>query len=193
MGPVRSGDKRQQIIDTAYALFKRDGYHATGIDRIIAEADVAKMTMYRHFPTKDRLICEVLKHRRALSETLLDHLVSRASTPEEKVDAIFGYYANWFERPDFHGCLFAHALAEYDEPDHPVHEAAAAQKNGFRDRLRRILTEAMPDERAGIVAGALFMLCEGATLLAQMGQGEQAIHAARQAAASLIASGRAGR
>lgn len=190
---VTGSDKRQQIIDTAYALFKRDGYHATGIDTIIAAAEVAKMTMYRHFPNKDLLIVEVLNHRADLSKALLDHLVSRASTPEEKVEAIFGYYANWFQRSDFHGCLFAHALAEYDEPGHPVYAAAAAQKTGFKDRLCRILTEVLTDERAGIVAQALFMLCEGATLLAQIGQGEQAIHSARQAAASLIASERARR
>ena len=54
-------DKRQHIIETAYLLFKRHGYHATGIDRIIAEANVAKMTMYRHFPGKDGLIVEVLQ------------------------------------------------------------------------------------------------------------------------------------
>ncbi len=46
-------EKRRHIVETAYSLFKRDGFHATGIDKIIAEADVAKMTMYRHFPSKD--------------------------------------------------------------------------------------------------------------------------------------------
>ncbi|TIW88300.1 MAG: helix-turn-helix transcriptional regulator, partial [Mesorhizobium sp.] len=48
MKPSPASDKRQHVVETAYALFKQAGFHATGIDRIIAEADVAKMTMYRH-------------------------------------------------------------------------------------------------------------------------------------------------
>ena len=188
MSPAKAGSKRQDIIDTAYVLFKRDGYHATGIDRIIAEANVAKMTMYRNFPSKEGLIVAVLNHRARLADGQLDRLVVEASTPEAKVDAIFSYYSDWFGRHDFHGCLFAHALAEFDDAGDAVHEAAAAQKNGFRDRLRRVLADVMPDERAEAVATALFMLLEGATLLAQMGRGAEAMHSARWAAARLITS-----
>lgn len=181
--------KRQHIIETAYRLFKRNGYHATGMDRIIADADVAKMTMYRNFPRKDGLIVEVLAYRAGLFEARLDRLAEEASTPAQQIDAIFDWYAGWFRGSDFHGCLFAHALAEFDEPGHPVFEAAAAQKTGLKRRLHDILTAAMPDGRAEAIAGALFMLLEGATLLAQMGQGETAIRDARQAAARLIATG----
>ncbi|TIS00496.1 MAG: helix-turn-helix transcriptional regulator, partial [Mesorhizobium sp.] len=60
--PSSPSAKRQHVVDTAYSLFKRDGFHATGIDRIIAEANIAKMTMYRHFPAKDELIVAVLEH-----------------------------------------------------------------------------------------------------------------------------------
>ena len=59
MMPSPAIDKRLHVVETAYALFKRAGFHATGIDRIIAEADVAKMTMYRHFPSKDDLFAGI--------------------------------------------------------------------------------------------------------------------------------------
>jgi AcrR family transcriptional regulator len=95
------------------------GFHATGIDRIISEADVAKMTMYRHFPSKDGLIVEVLDYRARRFEHQLDHLAEQAAEPEQKITTIFGWYGRWFGAPDFHGCLFAHALAEFGEPDHP--------------------------------------------------------------------------
>ncbi|RWX58770.1 TetR/AcrR family transcriptional regulator, partial [Mesorhizobium sp. M4B.F.Ca.ET.089.01.1.1] len=72
MAPARTSAKRQHVVDTAYALFKRDGFHATGIDRIIAEADIAKMTMYRNFPSKDELIVAVLDHRARRFERQLD-------------------------------------------------------------------------------------------------------------------------
>jgi len=179
-------DKRQHIIETAYRLFKSHGYHATGIDRIIAEASVAKMTMYRHFPGKDGLIVEVLHYRAKRFNSQLDRLAEKAATPEKKIRTIFDWYELWFQSADFHGCLFQHALAEFGEPGHPVFEAAADQKNGFKRRLRRILEETMPGGRAETAATALFMLLEGATLLAQMGRGKEAIRDARKAALGLL-------
>ncbi|MDR6293369.1 MULTISPECIES: TetR/AcrR family transcriptional regulator [Inquilinus] len=182
-----AADKRRHIVETAYALFKRAGYHATGIDRIIAEAEVAKMTMYRHFPGKDGLIVEVLQYRAERFDAQLDRLAGTAGTPGQKIGTILDWYERWFRSPDFHGCLFAHALAEFGDPGHPVFAAVAEHKNGFRRRLRRILEQTMPGDRAEGVAAALFMLLEGATLLAQMGQGDDAIRSVRQAASALIA------
>lgn len=178
-------EKRQHIVETAYALFKRDGFHATGIDKIIAEADVAKMTMYRHFPSKDGLIVEVLDWRARRFERQLDQLAG--GTPEEKIAAVFDWYGRWFQSPNFHGCLFAHALAEYGDPAHPVFKAASDQKNSLKRRVGRILEEKMPGDCAESIATALLALIEGATLLAQMGHGKSAIWDARKAALGLVA------
>lgn len=185
--PYGNHEKRRHILETAYRLFKRDGFHATGIDRIIADADVAKMTMYRHFPSKDDLIVEVLGWRMERFERQLDQLTEAGGTPESKIDRIFHWYGRWFQTPDFHGCLFAHAVAEYGDPAHAVFKAASEQKDSLKRRLRAILGDALPDERAGSVAAALLMLIEGATLLAQTDQGEAAIRDARMAALSLFA------
>ena len=185
--PYGNREKRQHILETAYGLFKRDGFHATGIDRIIAQADVAKMTMYRHFPSKDGLIVEVLDWRMERFERQLDQLAEAGGTPEDKIDRIFDWYGRWFQSPDFHGCLFAHALAEYGDPAHAVFKAATGQKNSLKRRIHEIVAEALPDGRAGTVAAALLMLIEGATLLAQMGQGEVAIRDARKVALSFFA------
>lgn len=183
-------DKRQHIVETAYALFKRDGFHATGIDRIIAEADVAKMTMYRNFPGKDDLIVAALNHRAEKFDAMLDRLAAGAGKPAEKVAVIFDWYERWFDSPDFHGCLFAHAVAEFGQPSHPVFQAATAQKNNFRRRLRKILEEVMSRDQAENAATALLMLIEGATLLAEMGQGKAAMRSARQAARDIMSAGK---
>ncbi|MCV3210295.1 TetR/AcrR family transcriptional regulator [Mesorhizobium sp. YC-39] len=188
MAPSSASGKRQHVVDTAYALFKRDGFHATGIDRIIAEADIAKMTMYRHFPSKDELIVEVLEHRAQRFERQLDRLAQEVATPEQKIGKIFDWHERWFRSPDFHGCLFAHALAEFGDPGHPVFKAVARQKNGLKRRMQSILEEMMPPGAAESAAAALLMLIEGATLMAQMGQ--PAIDGARKAAAAIIASAR---
>ncbi|PBB93290.1 TetR family transcriptional regulator [Mesorhizobium sp. WSM3864] len=188
--PASPSAKRQHVVDTAYSLFKRDGFHATGIDRIIAEADIAKMTMYRHFPAKDELIVAVLEHRAARFERQLDRLAATADTAEAKILTILDWHERWFRDPDFHGCLFAHALAEFGDPYHPVFKAASRQKKGLRARLRAILEEEMPPERAEGVATALLMLIEGATLLAQMGEADAAIANARKAASAILAGAR---
>ena len=182
-----AAEKRQHIIETAYALFKRAGFHATGIDRIIAEAEVAKMTMYRHFPNKDALILEVLDWRTQRFEGQLDRLSEAASTPEQKIATIFDWHRRWFDSPDFHGCLFQHALAEFADPDHPVFKAATRQKTGLKRRMRKILEGSVSTDQAESIAAVLVMLIEGATLLAQMGQGKAALRAARRTAASLLA------
>jgi AcrR family transcriptional regulator len=182
-------EKRQHIIETAYTLFKRDGFHATGIDRIIAEAEVAKMTMYRHFPSKDGLIVEVLNWRTDRFKRQLDRLSETAMTPDEKIMAVFDWHERWFDSPDFHGCLFQHALAEFGERDHAVFEAVMRQKRDLQDRIRDILAQSMPEGRAPHTAMTLFMLIEGATMLAQMGQGKEAIDNARKVVADLLATG----
>jgi AcrR family transcriptional regulator len=183
-----AAEKRQHIVEIAYGLFKRVGFHATGIDRIIAEADVAKMTMYRHFPNKDGLIVEVLDWRAQRFERQLDRLAETATTPEQKIATIFDWYEGWFDSPDFHGCLFQHALAEFGDPEHPVFKAVSRQKNGLKWRMQEIIEASMSADQAESMASALFMLIEGATLLAQIGQGKAAIQDARQAAARILAA-----
>jgi len=190
MTPSPAIDKRQHVVETAYTLFKRAGFHATGIDRIIAEADVAKMTMYRHFPSKDELIVEVLDYRARRFERQLDQLAQEVATAERKIAKIFDWHERWFGSPDFHGCLFAHALAEFGDPTHPAFQAVARQKNGLKRRMQAILEAVMPSKRAEGAAAALLMLIEGATLMAQMGEAEAAIDSARKAADAVIASAR---
>ncbi|MDX8448383.1 TetR/AcrR family transcriptional regulator [Mesorhizobium captivum] len=182
--------KRQHVVDTAYLLFKRDGFHATGVDRIIAEAGIAKMTMYRHFPAKDELIVAVLEHRAARFERQLDRLAATADTAAAKIATILDWHERWFRDADFHGCLFAHALAEFGDPDHPVFKAAVRQKNGLRARMRFILEKELPPERAEEAAAALLMLIEGATLMAQMGEAATAIANARRTASAILADAR---
>jgi AcrR family transcriptional regulator len=181
-------EKRRHIVETAYSLFKRDGFHATGIDKIIAEADVAKMTMYRHFPSKDGLIVEVLDWRARRFSRQLDSLAQAASTPQEKIAVIFDWHERWFDSPDFHGCLFQHALAEFGMQDHAVFQAAMRQKRDLQLRMQRILAQSMPKGRAEQVATVLFMLIEGATVLAKMGQGKAAVARARKVAAAILAA-----
>jgi AcrR family transcriptional regulator len=122
------------------------------------------MTMYRHFPGKDGLIVAVLDWRARRFEEQLDDLAESARTPERKIATIFDWHERWFASPDFHGCLFQHALAEFGEPDDPIFAAVARQKNGLKGRMRDILSATLPKARAEAVAarGAAANILEAA-------------------------------
>ena len=158
---------KDRLVETALTLFERDGFHATGIDKILAAANVSKMTMYKHFPSKDALILEVLAVRDHRFRTWLDDRVQAlADTPQGRLVAVFDALAEWFEQPDFHGCLFINATAEYGAETDMIHISAQQYKRRMVQWLADHAREAeMPDPQA--MAWILMLLMEGAIVTAQ--------------------------
>ncbi|MDJ0935396.1 MAG: helix-turn-helix domain-containing protein, partial [Kiloniellales bacterium] len=106
--------RRDHLVDTAAKLFARHGFHATGIDRILAEAGVAKMTLYKHFRSKDELILAALRRRdEEFRNWFRRRVEARADAPRARLLAVFDVLAEWFEQPDFAGCTFVAAAAEF--------------------------------------------------------------------------------
>jgi AcrR family transcriptional regulator len=105
---------REKLVDAAYELFSRQGIRAVGVDTIIARAGVAKMTFYRHFPSKEDLVLAFLDRREQLwtREWLEAEIKRRATTPREKLLAIFDLFEEWFQRDDFEGCSFIGTMLE---------------------------------------------------------------------------------
>ena len=103
----------ERLVDTATVMFNRFGIHATGIDRILAEAGVARMMLYNHFGSKDGLVREVLlRESRLWFERLDRRLATAPATRREKVAAYFDTLRSWFSEPDFKGCAFINAVGE---------------------------------------------------------------------------------
>jgi AcrR family transcriptional regulator len=168
---------RERILDTAYELFSHHGIGAVGVDRIVAESSVAKMTLYRHFPSKTELAlaCLELRDQRWTRDWLQSEVNRMASTPHDRLLAIFDAFDGWFQRPDYEGCTFINTLLEMPESD-PLHEAAArhlAVVRGFIEDLARQAEVEHPEE----VAFQLQLLMIGAIVAA--GRGDLA--AARRA------------
>src|SRR3954469_18658607 len=105
---------RERILETAYELFSRHGIQAVGVDRIVAEAGVAKMSLYRNFGSKDELVLAFLRAReeRWTRGWLQAEAQSRGETPAERLLAIFDVFGEWFARTDFEGCSFVNVLLE---------------------------------------------------------------------------------
>ena len=106
--------KKEDIIRTALKLFNSDSYNSIGVDRIISESGVAKMTFYKYFPSKENLITECLIQRnRSLQKSISETLEKCHATDYlAQINAIFNWYAAWFNTDDFNGCMFQKALEE---------------------------------------------------------------------------------
>ncbi|MGE7137662.1 TetR/AcrR family transcriptional regulator [Luteibacter sp. NPDC031894] len=104
---------RQRILETANRLFYREGLRATGIDRIIAESGVAKMSFYRHFPAKRDLIVAFLetRHKEWMAWFRTD-VESRLTKRGAGLEVIADVLETWFAQPDFRGCTFMNSVAE---------------------------------------------------------------------------------
>jgi AcrR family transcriptional regulator len=187
---VTALSKRDQLIETAWMLFYRDGYHATGIDRILAEANVAKMTLYHHFRSKEELILAVLaKRNREMFASFDRFLDAKKRSPEKGLVAVFDWLVTWIGSKEFRGCAFLKAMAEYQNLDDPIHQAALAHKVALTAEIRRLVVAAGLSNSKSLPE-QLSLLLEGAIVQSHaIGNVIPALRA-REAAKTLIAANR---
>ncbi len=178
---------REKLLDRATDLFYTYGIHAVGLDRILKEVGVTKTTFYNHFESKDELTCEVLRRRHAWEFDWFVKAVGEISEgqPRSTLTAVFDVLHKWFTDPDFRGCQFINAAAEFPSPNDPVHREAARHKLETRKLLRDTATAAGatdPDE----LSDQLMVLIEGAITLRQVVGDDQAAATARKIALTLV-------
>jgi AcrR family transcriptional regulator len=188
MGRSRAtSDARQRLLETADRLFYRDGLRAVGIDRIIAEAGVAKMSLYKHFPSKDDLILAVLQHREdgvlAFFRSAMERHSPKAKSP---LRAFFAALKDFFKSPGFRGCPFQNAAVELADPDHPATAFVRGHKRRFSEFLGGLVEQTV-GKAAAKVAPAINLLVEGAILTAVIQGNPDAADVARDAALKLVA------
>ena len=183
--------RRDELIDTALRLFYTNGFNATGIDKILAEAGVAKMTLYKHFRSKDELILAALERR---DETFRDWLTSEmenASTdPHTQLLAMFDALLSWFEgkafkKLGFYGCAFINASSEFGDISHPAHHLSADHKQRIVTYIEALCEKAGAKEPHKL-AEQLALLKEGAIVTAQVRGMKEAAHIAKQMAENLL-------
>jgi AcrR family transcriptional regulator len=158
---------RRRILDTALRLFYRDGFRAVGIDTIIAEAGVAKMSLYRHFPSKDDLIVAYLEESNRQFWEWLDGAVAHLDDPEEKLVGMFEAIEKLAISPECLGCTFQGTAAEFPDRDHPGHQVALAHKQKVQNRFAQLAGEARLRDPEKL-ADHLLLLMDGAWVAARM-------------------------
>lgn len=183
----RSNSRRDQLLETATELFYRNGCHTTGIDKVLAEAGVAKMTLYKHFKSKDNLVlaaCE--RFHEKVRDEFEEAVNEEGLTARERLEAIFNFMDDWSRREEFWGCPSINLAVQYPEHDHPIHQAAKGHKE-FRVQYVQELAEqaglANPEE----LARELTLLIEGVTVMVQVTGDHTMVQSGREAARTLIA------
>jgi AcrR family transcriptional regulator len=185
-----------RILRSAADLFYADGIRAVSADRVIAAADVSKVTFYRHFATKDALVVTYLTAVAAAERAALD--AALAAHPADPA-AVLREYAAVLGRescaPGFRGCPFINAAAEYADPQHPVRTVVAGHRRWMVDTAAALLRDlGLVDAESA--AEELVILRDGAMVAGYVGGEERApaVAAALQhAGAAVVAAHRPAR
>lgn len=152
---------RARLLGTATKLFYAEGIHSVGIDRIIAEAQVTRATLYRHFAGKDDLVLAYLDQADRGIRAGIEAARAGGQPAADTVRAVGRFITDGIQSPGFRGCAFLNAVAEYPDPAHPIHQAVLAHRQWFLDTVTGLLAE-VGEEPADAAGRHLVMLRDGA-------------------------------
>jgi AcrR family transcriptional regulator len=172
---VSSGGSREELraspksalFQTAARLFYRQGYRATGVDTIAAASGIGKMTLYRHFASKDDLIVAYLRDSDRAFWEYFEASTQGAPDARGKLLAFFEGLQGYVTAPACCGCPFLNLASEYPQADYPGHQVANEHKQAVRARLLQLCREAGA-RQPGVLADALALLMDGAYMAARL-------------------------
>jgi AcrR family transcriptional regulator len=174
---------RDRLLDAADRLFYREGVRAVGIDRVLAEADAAKASLYQHFRCKDQLVASYLERRTADARTRIEAYLAD-TPPSHRALKFFDWVVEWAESKDFRGCPLQHAVSELTDAAHPARVVAYGQRTWFTERfLEWTAAAGLKDAKA--TARALMVLFDGAVAGSEV-DGPQRARDARWMARKLL-------
>ena len=158
---------KDKVFQTAAQLFYQHGYRAIGVDTLAAESGIGKMTLYRHYPSKDDLIVAYLRESDELFWNNFEQIVQGSPTPREKLQAFFESLQDYVTTPACYGCPFLNVATEYPEKDYVGHQTALKHKQSVRARFHDLAKEAGAREPE-VLADQLFLLMDGAYMASRM-------------------------
>jgi AcrR family transcriptional regulator len=158
---------KEKLFQTATRLFYQHGYRAIGVDTIAAESGIGKMTLYRHYPSKDDLIVAYLRDSDQDFWDQFEQITKDALTASDKLLAFFEALQAYVLSADCYGCPFINVTAEFPDPEYAGHQVALEHKRSVLRRFQQ-LAEAAGAREPEALANALFLLMDGAYVAARM-------------------------
>jgi AcrR family transcriptional regulator len=190
---AEAGAVRERILQCASNLFYRQGVRAVGVDLVVAQAGVAKTSLYRHFRTKDDLIVAFLEREDVDFWSTWDGIAAQhANDPAGELDAHVRWIGERLSRSNYRGCPQINVAAEFPEQDHPARHVARAHMQGLRSRLDAIakrLNVAQPD----VLAAQLALLINGAFVSSELLATDDATQILLKAVHALVKAAQSGK
>jgi AcrR family transcriptional regulator len=158
---------KKRLLQTAEKMFYRYGYRAIGVDAISAESGIGKMTLYRHFRTKDDLIAEYLHDNNENFWKMFEEITGGTEDPREKLLVFFQALGKYVNDPQCYGCPHLNVSVEYPQAGYAGHQIALAHKASVRKRFQKLAEFAGakdPEE----LANQLVLLMDGAYMAARV-------------------------
>jgi AcrR family transcriptional regulator len=178
---------KERLLEAADRLFYQEGVRAVGIDRVLAEADVAKASLYQHFGGKDTLVAAYVERRVCDARAQIEAFAESVPVSERAV-RFFDWVVEWAESPTFRGCPVQHVVSELSDHRHPARIVAAAQRDWLRERFTEWVAQAdVRSEDQEAVVGALLVLFDGAAAATEQ-DGVQRARDARWVAQQVVTS-----
>jgi AcrR family transcriptional regulator len=158
---------RERILAAARELFYRRGIHAVGVDAIAEAACTNKMTLYRHFASKDALVAACLTELTQEFDAAWNVIAAaHIGDPKGQLVAWLRHICDFKEHEAERGCALANAAVELPEPDHPARRVIREYKTAAREQLIRLCRDAKLADPERL-ADQVFLICEGARVTAQ--------------------------
>ena len=181
---------RNRILGVASRLFYDQGYNSTGINQIIAEADIARASLYHHFPSKTDLLKAYIQEADDQWFIGLEAFLEPIHDPREKLLGIFDYRMGRQQASNFGGCQFVKVSAEIPREEMELFEMVSHQKQRIQVYIKGLLLQLEPNQEhqlsTDMLADTLFLLMEGATVTASIYKDPQALKNAKGIAEKLI-------
>jgi AcrR family transcriptional regulator len=183
--------KREHLIETAMDLFCREGFRATCINQILAEAGVSRTTLYKHFKSKEDLSLAVVRRRDAEFRACFQNAVdSRVGKPQNRLLVIFDVLDDWFRGKAFpgirfSGCPLINAYEEFGELTGPAYRIAAEHNKLMLDYVTGIAEQMRADDPDKL-ARQLMLLTKGVIVTAHVSGDPDAGRRAKRIAAELV-------
>lgn len=180
---------RDRLIEVAANLFYATGFQAVGLDQILRSVGITKTAFYNHFESKDDLILAVLetRDRSDIADAVAYMRRAGGADPKAQILALFDRLAEWFEQPEFRGCLFMNAATEFPSTNDPIHRAAAAHAQHIAaELLLRVQAAGLADPDT--VTKQLMLLVSGAIAARHSAGVADAARTARRSASAILSA-----
>ncbi|MBV6646384.1 MAG: TetR/AcrR family transcriptional regulator [Cyclobacteriaceae bacterium] len=177
----KKGTVRERAIRTASDLFYRQGYNLTGVNQIIAEADIAKASLFQHFPTKEDLCVAYLASKNEKWLNDLREAMDMSSSKNEKIFQAFEFLKRNAPKEQFRGCSFLNILSEVPGDNDKILKEVRRNKAALQHILKESI---LPDKQHK--SNAIYILFEGAIIESQVQKDIWPIEEAQQVAQEIL-------